>query len=64
MMTVMMKIMMMMMIFKVGVHFDADDTVFSPVAADKLTSPENAPTSKGSGIGYTGFYLNYWQSAC
>ena len=51
--------------FKVGVHFDTDEVVFSPVTtASALTHSENAPTSSGSGIGYTGFYLNYWQSTC
>ena len=51
--------------FKVGVHFDSDEVVFSPVTtASALTHSENAPTSSGSGIGYTGFYLNYWQATC
>jgi len=51
--------------FKVGVHFDTDEVVFSPVTtASALTHSENAPTSSGSGIGYTGFYLNYWQATC
>ena len=51
--------------FKVGVHFDQDEVVFSPVTTkDALEHSENAPTSKGSGIGYTGFYLNYWQNSC
>jgi len=52
--------------FKVGVHFDQDDVVWSPASspAALLTHYENAPTSSGSGIGYTGFYLNYWQSTC
>jgi len=50
--------------FKVGVHFDQDDTLFSPVGAAAITHSENNPTSGGSGVGYTGFYLNYWQSSC
>ena len=50
--------------FKIGVHFDADDTLFSPVDAAKLTNSENNPSASGSGIGYTGFYLNYWQATC
>ena len=50
--------------FKVGVHFDQDDTLFSPVDAAAITHSENNPSSSGSGIGYTGFYLDYWQATC
>ena len=51
--------------FKVGVHFDSDEVVFSPVTtASALSHSENAPSSGGSGIAYTGFYLNYWQATC
>jgi len=50
--------------FKVGVHFDQDDTLFSPVGAAAITHSENNPSSSGSGIGYTGFYLDYWQATC
>ena len=52
--------------FKVGVHFDSDETVFSPVTtASALSHSENAPsTAKGAGYGYSGFWLNYWQATC
>ena len=52
--------------FKVGVHFDADETVYHPLDAAKQTHSENAfdATSKGAGLGYSGFHLNYWQAAC
>ena len=50
--------------FKVGVHFDQDEVVASPVAADAITHAENNAVSSGSGVGYTGFYLNYWQNSC
>ena len=50
--------------FKVGVHFDQDDTLFSPVDAAAITHSENNPSASGSGIGYTGFYLDYWQATC
>jgi len=52
--------------FKVGVHFDGDETVFSPLTAAKQTNNENQflATSTGAGLGYNGFYLNYFQATC
>jgi len=50
--------------FKVGVHFDGEDAIFSPVTSTKLNLAENAPISAGSGRGYQGFWLNYWQNSC
>jgi len=52
--------------FKVGVHFDGDETVFSPLTAAKQTNNENqfVATSTGAGLGYNGFYLNYFQATC
>jgi len=51
--------------FKVGVHFDADDNIVADASAaspdfDKV---ENADDG-GSGVGYSGFYLAYWQNTC
>ena len=52
--------------FKVGVHFDSDEVVFSPATAAKQTNSENnaVATSTGAGLGYNGFYLDYWQATC
>jgi len=52
--------------FKVGVHFDGDETVFAPLTAAKQTNNENqfVATSTGAGLGYNGFYLNYFQATC
>ena len=47
--------------FKVGVHFDADETVFHPLMVARQSNSENQfdATSKGAGLGYSGFHLNY-----
>ena len=52
--------------FKLGVHFDGEDAIYAPgsITSTKLNLPENAPISKGSGQGYQGFWLNYWQNSC
>ena len=52
--------------FKVGVHFDSDEVVFSPLTAAKQSNNENqaVATSTGAGLGYNGFYLNYFQATC
>ena len=52
--------------FKLGVHFDGEDAIraHNYNTANKLNLPENAPISKGSGQGYQGFWLNYWQNSC
>jgi len=53
--------------FKVGVHFDADDNIVAnpvPTTANR-DSYENDPASTtGAGLGYSGFYLAYWQNSC
>ena len=52
--------------FRVGVHFDADEAIYSPLSNDKHSNSENQflAASTGAGLGYNGFYLNYWQATC
>ena len=52
--------------FKLGVHFDGEDAIFAPgsITATKLNLAENSPISAGSGQGFQGFWLNYWQNSC
>ena len=52
--------------FRVGVHMDDAETIAASgaAAAPNLDRPENAPVVAGSGQGYQGFYLNYWQNTC
>merc|ERR1712154_604984 len=57
--------------FKVGVHFDADDVIGAasptpaPVLGTNRNDFENDPAStSGAGLGYSGFYLAYWQNTC
>ena len=52
--------------FRVGVHIDAFESFTNPVptAADMDKFENNGITATGSGYGYSGFYLNYWQNAC
>ena len=57
--------------FRLGVHFDADEALgaFAPVAAPTGYSniESLAPVAANTdfaGIGYTGFYLAYWQNTC
>lgn len=49
--------------FRVGVRFDSDETVGTNTGAthDHI---ENEDSTAGSGIGYTGFWLEYWQNTC
>ena len=53
--------------FKVGVHMDDKEVI---ELAAKIADPNwdagenNALTATGSGYGYSGFYLNYWQKTC
>ena len=56
--------------FKVGVHFD-DDEAIAGGALTGITEAmmnqqrvENGAVSAGSGQGYQGFYLRYWQNSC
>ena len=46
--------------FKIGVHFDADEYIVEPAGSVAF---ENYPVS-GNGLGYSGFYLDYWQQSC
>jgi len=52
--------------FKIGVHMDGEEAIKPPpdAASPELDHPENAPISGGSGRGFQGFWLNYWQTAC
>ena len=51
--------------FKIGVHFDADEAIAATVASPNYDSLENnAVTNTVSGVGYNGFYFNYWQNSC
>ena len=61
--------------FKVGVHFDANESLFGttnpdPTAAaaaptGPIDSTENGDVAAtGAGNGYSGFYLSYWQNTC
>ena len=52
--------------FLVGVHFD-DDEAFAKTAdaAATLNRVENGKVGEaGSGRGFQGFYINYWQNSC
>ena len=48
---------------------DTDEAIYkdplttSPANTD-LAAVENAPISSGSGQGYQGFWLSYWQTTC
>ena len=51
--------------FKVGVHFDADDAIGAPPTAAARNAFENDPAATtGAGLGYSGFYMAYWQNTC
>ena len=53
--------------FRVGVHMDDKESIQAPpaVASPNFDKAENnAITATGSGQGYQGFYLNYWQASC
>lgn len=51
--------------FKIGVHFDDDESHFLAVTANMLTFTENNNVyTAGSGAGWSGFYFDYWQQAC
>merc|ERR1712244_150891 len=51
--------------FKVGVHFDDDESIkASPIASPDLNKAENDPAAtNGAGYGYSGFWLRYWQNS-
>ena len=49
--------------FRVGVHFDADETT-GVNTEDAHGFIENETATNGAGIGITGFWLDYWQVAC
>jgi len=51
--------------FKVGVNFDSEEAVFTPVMAANIDKFDvTDAVANGAGRGYLGFYLNYWQVAC
>ena len=49
--------------FRLGVTFDADEAI-NLNTGDTFDHLENEDSTAGSGIGYTGFWLNYWQNPC
>ena len=49
--------------FRLGVHFDADETT-GVNTEDAHGFIENETSTAGSGIGITGFWLDYWQNTC
>ena len=56
--------------FRVGVHFDSDDIVGRKddfAAFDHLENMHQSLAAAGdglSGVGYSGFQLDYWQNLC
>ena len=51
--------------FKIGVHFDDDESHFLPYTAAMLKFTENFNDyTAGAGAGWSGFYFDYWQQAC
>ena len=51
--------------FRVGVHFDSDDIVGRKDDNAAFDHLENMVQADGlSGVGYTGFQLDYWQNTC
>ena len=53
--------------FKVGVHFDGDEavaTIATTLATANAKLIETFPALGGSGRGFQGFYLDYFQSSC
>ena len=53
--------------FRVGVHMDDKEAIGATASVaspnfDKFDN--NALTATGSGYGWSGFYLNYWQNTC
>ena len=51
--------------FRVGVHMDDAEAITAPPAVGaNYHLAENTKILAGSGQGYFGFYLNYWQNSC
>jgi len=52
--------------FRIGVHFDGDENIRVPgdVAANQNKAENGGIGATGSGQGYNGFWLNYWQLPC
>ena len=52
--------------FRVGVKFDSDEALLDYTAGDGFGHIENEinADTNGAGIGYTGFWLSYWQNTC
>jgi hypothetical protein len=54
--------------FKVGVHFDDEESFLAGpagAASPNMNKAENDPAATdGAGYGYSGFWLSYWQNAC
>ena len=51
--------------FRVGVKFDSDEAfVDTPIAGNGNSENEINADANGAGVGYTGFWLDYWQNTC
>jgi len=54
--------------FKIGVHFDGDENIRVPTEVAGQMNFDHAENggvaTAGSGQGYNGFWLNYWQVPC
>jgi hypothetical protein len=51
--------------FKVGVHFDNEESLLASCASPNLAKCENdVVATTGAGYGTSGFWLAYWQNSC
>ena len=52
--------------FRVGVKFDEDEALLDAANANGFGHVENEinADANGAGVGYTGFWLDYWQKTC
>ena len=51
--------------FRIGVHFDDDESHWLALTANMLKLTENSAVyTAGSGAGWSGFYFDYWQNTC
>ena len=51
--------------FKIGVHFDGDESHWLALSPNMFEKTENSAIyTAGSGAGWSGFYFDYWQNTC
>ena len=51
--------------FRVGVRFDSDEAIGDNTAdGHPYIENEINADANGAGVGYTGFWLDYWQNTC